>query len=33
MRKLADDSSKYLGEKATQAVVTVPACFITHKLS
>ncbi len=27
LRKLADDSSKYLCEKVTQAVVTVPACF------
>ena len=27
LRKLADDASKYLGEKVTQAVVTVPAYF------
>jgi molecular chaperone DnaK len=27
LRKLADDASKYLGEKVTQAVITVPAYF------
>jgi molecular chaperone DnaK len=27
LRKLVDDSSKYLGEKVTQAVITVPAYF------
>lgn len=27
LRKLADDSSTYLGEKVTQAVITVPAYF------
>ncbi len=27
LRKLVDDASKYLGEKVTQAVVTVPAYF------
>ena len=27
LRKLADDASKYLGEKVTDAVVTVPAYF------
>jgi molecular chaperone DnaK len=27
LRKLADDASKYLGEKITQAVITVPAYF------
>lgn len=27
LRKLADDASKYIGEKVTQAVVTVPAYF------
>ena len=27
LRKLADDASKYLGEKVSQAVVTVPAYF------
>ena len=27
LRKLADDASKYLGEKVTSAVITVPAYF------
>ena len=27
LRKLADDAGKYLGEKVTQAVITVPAYF------
>jgi molecular chaperone DnaK len=27
LRKLADDASKYLGEKVTEAVITVPAYF------
>jgi Molecular chaperone len=27
LRKLVDDASKYLGEKVTQAVITVPAYF------
>lgn len=27
LRKLADDASKYLGERVTQAVITVPAYF------
>src|SRR6185369_692202 len=27
LRKLADDATKYLGEKATDAVITVPAYF------
>ena len=27
LRKLADDASKYLGEKVTQAVITIPAYF------
>jgi molecular chaperone DnaK len=27
MRKLVDDASKYLGEKVTDAVITVPAYF------
>ncbi|MDJ0775250.1 MAG: molecular chaperone DnaK [Mastigocoleus sp. MO_167.B18] len=27
LRKLADDASKYIGEKVTQAVITVPAYF------
>ncbi len=27
LRKLADDAAKYLGEKVTQAVITVPAYF------
>jgi molecular chaperone DnaK len=27
LRKLADDATKYLGEKVTQAVITVPAYF------
>ena len=27
LRKLADDAVKYLGEKVTQAVITVPAYF------
>ena len=27
LRKLADDASKYVGEKVTQAVITVPAYF------
>src|SRR5262245_34282449 len=27
MRKLADDAGKYLGEKVTDAVITVPAYF------
>ena len=27
LRKLADDASKYLGEKVTQAVITVPAYY------
>ena len=28
LRKLADDASKYLGEKVTSAVITVPAYFM-----
>ena len=27
LRKLADDAGKYLGDKVTQAVITVPAYF------
>src|SRR4030081_1133922 len=27
LRKLADDAAKYLGEKVTEAVITVPAYF------
>ena len=27
LRKLAEDAGKYLGEKVTQAVITVPAYF------
>ena len=27
LRKLADDAAKYLGEKVTDAVITVPAYF------
>merc|ERR1712159_928360 len=27
LRKLSDDAGKYLGEKVTQAVITVPAYF------
>jgi len=27
LRKLVEDASKYLGEKVTEAVITVPACF------
>ena len=27
LRKLVEDASKYLGEKVTQAVITVPAYF------
>ncbi|HWP41684.1 MAG TPA: molecular chaperone DnaK, partial [Blastocatellia bacterium] len=27
LRKLADDAARYLGEKVTDAVITVPACF------
>jgi molecular chaperone DnaK len=31
LRKLADDASKYLGEKVTQAVITVPAYFTRNE--
>ena len=27
LRKLADDATKYLGEKVTDAIITVPAYF------
>jgi len=31
LRKLKEDAEKYLGEKVTSAVITVPAYFMTHK--